>query len=418
MTALIGSLEEKPSRFVLFALWTVALGLLLLRPPVAEAEPPTLSKSTRILGEVVEIDSKVLGERRQIYIRTPESYPTGGRSYPVLYVLDAEWHFDLATANVEYLSECSASDLLIPEMIVVGIINIDRDKDFTPTVRTEYEGMEFPTSGGAAQFLEFLEVELIPAIDNTYRTAPYRVLSGWSFGGLFTFFAYMNAPEVFNAFLGISPSLWWDESTLLEQYSEKKRARPTKLIATIGTAEEGGWTHTATTKLAQQLNDQPVGGLDFRLLEIPGVGHNLSVPHGFNEGLKAVFADWLPPSEVVEQGLVPIELYYQELSTGYGYSVAVPQPILYGLAVGHYAEDEFDEATLLFERLVRQYPSDSYSQYLLGRIAFKKKDFAKADRLYAAAVRTERGQETPDPLSLRNFAAAIEELDQVANDDS
>jgi TolA-binding protein len=190
------------------------------------------------------------------------------------------------------------------------------------------------------------------------------------------------------------------------------------LIATIGTAEEGGWTHTATTKLAQQLNDQPVGGLDFRLLEIPGVGHNLSVPHGFNEGLKAVFADWLPPSEVVEQGLVPIELYYQELSTGYGYSVAVPQPILYGLAVGHYAEDEFDEATLLFERLVRQYPSDSYSQYLLGRIAFKKKDFAKADRLYAAAVRTERGQETPDPLSLRNFAAAIEELDQVANDDS
>ena len=102
-------------------------------------------------------------------------------------------------------------------MIIVAIVNVDRNRDYTPTYAPKQKGgLEFPTSGKADKFLEFLKSELFPYVESNYRTQPYRIITGWSLGGLFTVFTYLEHPEYFSAYLAISPSLWWDNESMLK----------------------------------------------------------------------------------------------------------------------------------------------------------------------------------------------------------
>jgi len=101
---------------------------------------PVWSQPTQ-LGETVSLRSEILDELRTVYVSLPASYSQSERSYPVLYLMDGNWHFPVVASQVRYLSECGASDIIAPELIVVGIENVDRDKDFTPTHVPEYEGV-------------------------------------------------------------------------------------------------------------------------------------------------------------------------------------------------------------------------------------------------------------------------------------
>jgi predicted alpha/beta superfamily hydrolase len=77
-------------------------------------------------------------------------------------------------------------------MIIIGIINVDRNRDYTPTYAPNQKGgLEFPTSGKAEKFLEYLKSELFPYIESNYKTQPYRILAGWSLGGLFTVYTFL-----------------------------------------------------------------------------------------------------------------------------------------------------------------------------------------------------------------------------------
>lgn len=354
--------------------------------------------------------SRILGEERTVYVRVPERYARSSKSYPVLYVLDGEWHFDLAASSARYLSECGASDTLIPEIIVVGIVNVDRDRDYTPTRCAEYEGMSFPTSGASGRFRQFLTEELIPLIESRYRTSPFRILSGWSFGGLFTVETFMKSPSQFNAYLAISPSLWWDHDLLLKDYSGEKPGSPVKLVMTIGTEEEGGWTHTATTKLAGMLEGKPVENLVFRLLVMDRLGHNLSVPRGFCEGLRALFSDWLAPEGVVARGMDAVKDYYASLSRRYGHEVEIPRDILMTLAWNLYGEKKVDEATEVFKEGIEKYPLHSLGHYYLGRVYQRTERPQLAQELYEEALALEMEREVPDGVNLRMYRQALGEV--------
>ena len=156
-----------------------------------------------VIGERITISSKILNEDRQILVRLPQDYEYSAKKFPVLYVLDGEFFFYQAIGAVQFLSECSyIYNNPIPEMIIVAIINIDRNRDYTPTYAPNQLGsLYYPTSGKADKFLEFLEKELIPEIDIRYRTQSFRALAGWSFGGLFTVHTFINNPELFSAYL-------------------------------------------------------------------------------------------------------------------------------------------------------------------------------------------------------------------------
>lgn len=394
-------------RMKLAPVWAF-LATLWLAPTVVWSQP------TR-LGETVALRSDVLDELRTVYVSLPASYRSSQRSYPVLYLLDGDWHFPVVASQVRYLSECGASDIIAPELIVVGIENVDRDRDFTPTHVPEYEGMEFPTSGEAADFLQFLTRELIPFIDDSYRTVDHRVLGGWSFGGLFTIYAMTQTPDLFNAYLAISPSLWWEHERLLNEPPPGPFKKPGRLVITIGAEEEGGWNHTAVTKFAAQLQAKPINGLELTVIEIEGAGHNQSLPLAYYRAIRALYSDWMAPNEVIEAGRGRIDRYYHELSDQYGYAVPVPEQALANLGIGHLQAERMEDARLAFEEVTRLYAESSYGHYLLGRVWHKSGDPAAAREEYLRAIQIESNQQPPDGLDLRYYRSRLAEIESQIN---
>ena len=168
-----------------------------------------------IIGTKHSIHSNVLSEDRSYWISLPDSYHdinSSQKRYPILIVLDGNIHFKSISGMVNYMSSDLFRSYKIPEMIVIGIVNVDRRRDYTPDkIITTREN----NSGGGDRFLSFLESELIPKIDNEYRTKSFRILFGHSLGGLLAIHSYMKENSSFNSFIAVDPSLGsWDSSTM------------------------------------------------------------------------------------------------------------------------------------------------------------------------------------------------------------
>ncbi len=171
------------------------------------------------VGERFSISSEVLGETRDYWVYLPPSYdkPLAQKDYPVLYLLDGAVHFQTTTGVVTHMSPHQ-----IPELIVVGIPSTNRMMDMSPTESTlGMDGKAYPEyagkTGGGDVFLQFLEDELIPKVETTYRTTEHRVLAGHSAGGLLALHALLNQPDLFDAYVAMDPSLWWDNQVLVRQ---------------------------------------------------------------------------------------------------------------------------------------------------------------------------------------------------------
>ena len=151
----------------LFTPALLTLLLLLLAADASAQAPPAFDVPERIV-----VKSQVLGEDRAILVRTPPGYAArAGERFPVLYMTDGDAHMQHTSGTVSFL----ARNARMPEMIVVGIPNTDRARDLTPTRVERMSGnpnARFPTSGGADNFLKFIETELVPHIDSKYRTVP------------------------------------------------------------------------------------------------------------------------------------------------------------------------------------------------------------------------------------------------------
>ncbi len=170
-----------------------------------------------VLGVSETIHSTVLGEDRMLHIALPQGYhPDSAARYPVIYVLDggADEDFIHISGLVQFASFPWIEWL--PPSIVVGIANVDRKRDFTSPTTNAVDKAEFPTAGGSAAFMLALREELVPFIGSRYRTSDVRMLIGQSLGGLFAAEVLMKDPGLFDRYLIVSPSLWWDDGSLLE----------------------------------------------------------------------------------------------------------------------------------------------------------------------------------------------------------
>ena len=159
-----------------------------------------------VFGQRIRFYSDILGESKVVYLLLPESYQEGVSRYPVLYALDGGDYFEPFAGMVKYLSLYE----MIPELIVVAVAHGDRMKEFTFTKANKATG-DWPTSGAAETFRKFLANELIPYVDSSYRTHPFRILVGHSLAGLFAVEALARSPSTFQATIALSPSLYWNQ---------------------------------------------------------------------------------------------------------------------------------------------------------------------------------------------------------------
>jgi len=198
------------------------------------------------IGTIDSVQSKILNEQRKIWVYVPNAGQLDSKQrFPVVYLLDGDAHFYSVVGMIQQLSQVNGNTVC-PEMIVVGIPNTDRTRDLTPThIDAEPPMMDSAsakTSGGGEQFVSFIEKELMPHIDSLYPTEPYKMLIGHSFGGLTAINIAMNHTKLFNSYIAIDPSMWWDKMNFLKAtkkaLEEKKFAGTTLYLGIANTMDE------------------------------------------------------------------------------------------------------------------------------------------------------------------------------------
>jgi len=165
------------------------------------------------IGEIRTLKSKILNEDRTLNIYLPQGYDKT-KSYPVIYLLDGSMNEDFihVTGLVQFFNQMYS----MPEAIVVGIANVDRKRDFTFHTDLKDLQKDYPTTGHSDKFITFLEKELKPYVESQFKITD-KYLFGQSLGGLLATEILLNKPEMFNNYFIISPSLWWDDESLLKQ---------------------------------------------------------------------------------------------------------------------------------------------------------------------------------------------------------
>lgn len=334
-------------------------GPTLLAGLMATAVPSEMKaqagSSPYTVGVRVTIASRHLGGSRDVLVSVPDRPPDRGQRYPVIYVLDGQWNFLQAVSASRFL----AANGLMPQSIVVGVLNSDRDAEFTPPLlRTTAPPPGMASFGKADRFLAFVGDDLLPMIDRTYPTQPLRVLVGHSLGGLFADYVLTTRHNLFAGYITLELSLWWDDGSMVEQVGKFFRANPAyagRLIMAEATSPEG-WKNSWN-----EVKGVAPKSLRWSLIDIPNESHETMVFSGTYQAMRVLFADYPPRmwNDESASTLVAVERQYDvELSRDYGYPVRIPEAVL--LEASRRSTDRGDHggARLLLDRLVTLYPSD------------------------------------------------------------
>ncbi|WP_242092173.1 alpha/beta hydrolase [Aestuariivivens sediminicola] len=145
------------------------------------------------------LESTRLGESRQLKIQLPRGYTTNeDKAYPVFIVLDGDYLFEAVAGNVDYYSYWED----MPEAIVVGVNQLDQRYD--DCLYSEQNSL--PIDTGAA-FFEFIGMELVPYIENKFRTVNFRVAIGHGETANFINYYLLKPEPLFQAYVVVSPEL-------------------------------------------------------------------------------------------------------------------------------------------------------------------------------------------------------------------
>ncbi|XLS28081.1 alpha/beta hydrolase [Flavobacteriaceae bacterium M23B6Z8] len=229
--------------------------------------PEKISEKDFSIGKTLLIKSVILEETRELNIYLPQGYSKDSlKTYPVIYLLDGSKEEDfIHIAGIVQFGSFSWINM-IPKSIVVGISNVDRKRDFTAPSGNERDQKEFPSSGKSENFIDFIENELQPFIAATYRVHNENTLLGQSLGGLLATEILLKKPELFDNYIIVSPSLWWNDEKLLNQ---KFKVAESISSIYIAVGKEGDVMERTAKELFNKLNasKSPNTALYFEFME-------------------------------------------------------------------------------------------------------------------------------------------------------
>lgn len=349
--------------------------------------------------QATKIESTILGETRLISIYLPDNYKQSEVKYPVLYLLDGGTHFQHASSAADYLSGRG----ITPNIIVVAVHNIDRNRDFSP-VHVD----NVPTSGGAEKFLGFLSKELVPYMDENYRTAGFDILLGHSFGGTFIGYTLLAEPDLFDAFLAVSPYLMYADNLVVNKSSEKlKPFKDTKYFyMTVG--DEDRYFETLE-EYASIMKEKAGESVEFKYVKMLDENHGTTPYFTVFSGLKFIFSGWGMPPEIMQKDLAAIDEHYKKVSEKYGIEVATPELVINALGYRYLQASDYETAIAAFKTNVERYPGSANVYDSLGEAYENKGEAEMAAKNYEKAVKL--GQKNGDP----NLPVFKTNLERVSN---
>jgi predicted alpha/beta superfamily hydrolase len=234
-----------------------------------------------VIGHVDTLHSVALNENRVLNIYLPDGYSPDS-AYPVIYLLDGALDEDFIhiAGLVQFLSFPWVSQ--VKPSILVGIANTDRKRDMTLKPSPDFVWPEwalaykpaFTNAGGSAAFMTFIETELQPYIAHNYKTNGMKTLIGQSLAGLFAAEVLLKKPALFNNYIIMSPSLWWDNESLLKHAAASLRALPaTPMQVYIAVGKEGKVMESDAKNLAKAIQKSGAKNVKLQFEYLPKEDH-------------------------------------------------------------------------------------------------------------------------------------------------
>ncbi len=377
------------------------------------------------IGKIDSVYSKSLAEERKIFVYLPAAAKDTSKRFPVLYLLDGDDHFASVSGIVKYFAERS----VCPDMIIIGIPNTDRTRDLTPTRSLLYpdgsKSDDLKSSGGGEKFVSFIKNELMPHVDSLYPVAPYKLLIGHSFGGLTVMNILINHPNLFNAYIAVDPSMWWDKQKLLNQarqvFTQQKFAGKSFYMGIANTMPSGMDTlqvridTTGTTfhiRSILQLKDillhNKSNGLNFNYAYYKNDDHGSSPLITEYDGLRFIFSYYKTPQLVFDQLLDKnnhtdaakgFTEHYLEVSKNLGYTVLPPEDQINGYVGFLAGSGQPQKALQLLNLNIKNYPKSADVFDSLGDFYKAQKDKTKAVAAYEKALLLKETAETRKKLN-------------------
>ena len=334
-----------------------------------------------------------MNEERTIVIATPSDYNNSKDSYPVMYILDGATG---VIGLVKYLSDYG----VCPQMIIVSIEAVNPSRDMFPSAPLYSRGTQ-PTKpwyqkkednelrvtrsdeklGKADKYLSFIETELFPFIEKNYRTVHYRICCGHSKGGLCVTHAFLSHTNMFNAYIALNPSLYWDDGLVMKTAEENIASLDVKhkvFYFNIGGNEVPSTIGDAFT-FEQIIKKNASADLRWKLDYLANESHASGTGIGIINALKFIYDGWnFDTDKIKRDGMSAIDSFYKNFSEKYGYKISYDVSFLNGYGWDYVRERKYEEAIKIFKENTRRFPDspDAYNYLGEGYLAANNIDMA------------------------------------------
>lgn len=333
----------------------LTFGSLCIHPGIACAEGQTLPIPIRI----EKLESAKILETREFWVSLPDGYHESNERFPVIYMMDGDFNFNSggigALRHAAQLGE-------IPEFILVGIKNTNRSKDIFPEEVSYPDGTK--DGGRANQYLDFIQEELIPHIEKTYRTDKFRILYGTSNTGFTAVHALFRTPMMADAYIAASatlsvPSFRKERDQLIQNFKGGRR----KLALVMG-EHDFPTVISLNGALKEQISNLAPSGLSCRLAVIRNGEH---VPtNSLIEGLRGLFEGWRITQRLTETSFPEIRAQVDLRLSKFGVPGNLPEDALKELGEKLLGEKKYDKALEVFLYQAQGYPRSADAQVSLG----------------------------------------------------
>lgn len=261
-------------RSAIAALLATGAILAAASPVAAQSEPTPI-----VIGQSYALPSGILGATREINVWLPPGYAESGPSYPVLYLLDGgttwqDFH------HISGLAQLGTVNGTTRDIILIGIASMDRRNELALPTENPDLIARYPTHGQSERFRRFIADEVQPFVEARFRTNGETALMGESLAGLFVVEAFLKEPQMFDAWVAVSPSLWWDGGRLAQQSGDYLRDHSTDartLILTMG--NEGAEAQALMETLTANLREHATPALTWTFQPRPDDTH-ATIYHG------------------------------------------------------------------------------------------------------------------------------------------
>ncbi len=325
------------------------------------------------IGEKFSIYSEVLSEERNYWVHLPTNYDKN-KKYPVVYLLDADWQFHEATGVFHHMMK----NKRMPASIVVGMLNTNRPRDMIPTnsnLLPDGKPAKFLSeSGGANNFLKFIKTELMPKVEQSYATHPHNTLIGHSFAGLFTLYALLEDSSLFQSYIAMDPSVWFDDEWLVKKLAKQINQQPASYtslyISGANNPDKPGYPTKFFLRPQRNffslISSWQPEKLHASMEYFPEESHFSVRLISLYKGLSFIYQDYeLSPERVLAEPAL-LDSHYALWSKKLGYKVLPPKNLLYKLAYQKLKENKYQQAINLFKRNTINYPSARAFNRLAG----------------------------------------------------